>query len=153
MSYANALRTRNRIVLITLGVAAFSLLLYWWFTHPRSESEAVRRVLAAMEQAAEQRRFSGFMRHISDRYLDEAGNTKRTLGQLAAGAFRSSHPYEIVVNNPLIQVTDGSAAVRTRVQVLSGQDTIANVALTLKLEKESLGGWLVVSSEGWQGQF
>ena len=153
MAYTNAVRKRNLISLVTLLVSAFGLLLYWWFTHPRSEAEAVRRVLAAMEQAAERKQPSSFMRHISDRYLDEAGNTKRTLGQLVFRACRSHERYEVVVNNPRIQVVDNTATVHTNVEVLiEGQDA-ARLPLVLKLEKELLGGWLVVSSEGWQGQF
>ncbi len=151
MAYRTAVRKRNLVVLITLLVSGLALFLYWWQTHARSEQEAIRRVLAAMEQAAERRQPYAFMRHISDRYLDEDGNNKRMVGQLVFGASRTREPFEVVVNSPQIDVTGKSAMVKTTVEVIAGSRQEYRVPIVIRFEKELLGGWMVVWSEGWQG--
>jgi len=151
MAYLSAARRRNLVVLATLVVAGGGLVVYWWVTHPRSPEEAIRRVLNAMETAAEQGRTGAFMRHISDRYLDEAGYTKRTLGQLALQALRGTHSFEVVVNNPQIRVEDETAEVEARVLIITETEGQLSYDITARFEKETVGGWLVVWSSGWQG--
>ena len=151
MAYTTALRKRNAVVVGTLALGAVGLLLYWWFTHPRSDAEAIRRVLVQTEQAAERHEVGGVMRHFSDEYLDDAGNSKRVLGQLAASVLRGAEPLEVVVNNPKIKVSGKSATVEAKIEVVSHSEVVFTAVVTVDFEKERPGGWKIVSSEGWQG--
>jgi len=151
MSYRDSVRKRNLLVLLTLALSALGLFLYWWVTHPRSEQEAVRRVLAAMEQAAERKHFAAFMRHLSDLYTDEAGYTKRTIGQLVFRACQTHDPYEVVLDNPKIAVVGKNATVEATLEILVQAQLRHRLHVSLKLQKELWGGWQVTWSDGWHG--
>jgi len=51
-------------------------------SEPESPEQQVRAVLAAIEEASEQRSLSGMMQHISNDYIDHRGNTNKDVKRL-----------------------------------------------------------------------
>ncbi|WP_406672595.1 hypothetical protein [Natronospira sp.] len=130
---------------------AFAALVSACGGEPDDPETQVRAVIAAAEEAAEDRSTRRLMRHISERYQDESGHDKDGLRDLVRVYFMRHQNPRILSR---IRDIDLVTSVRADVRLLAGmadtgggrlQADAFDITLTLDLEED--GEWRVIRAE------
>lgn len=145
----------QRLLLILLSC----LLLIACSSDPTSPEQQVRRSLSAMETAAQERSMSGFMRYISDDYLDHQGNNKDALKRLLQILFLRNQKIHIFTLVKSIEINGGFAEVEISAAMTSRDVDLSQETNRLKADTQRFSiilspnkrndEWLVKSAS-WQ---
>ncbi|MGH1429424.1 MAG: hypothetical protein ACRBEE_15920 [Arenicella sp.] len=126
---------------------------------PTSPEQQVRNSLSAMEEAAQERSTSDFMKYISDDYSDLHGNNKDDLKRLVQVLFLRNQKIHIFTAVRSLELNYGFAKVEVSAAMTSREVDLSQEKNRLKADtqrfsltlipKKNSDIWLVKSAE-WQ---
>ena len=150
LSVVNSIATLRRHLFRLFACLSLMFVLQACGADKGSPEQQIRQVLAAMEQAAQDRSTDGVMEHISDTYSDHLGNSKKQARQLITFQVLRNQTISIFTLIRSINISGESAEVELSVATAGRESDLSDEAQRLSADVFRLSLLMQKSDSQWQ---